>query len=76
MPEIMRIELGDRVQMRKRHPCGGNEWEVVRTGLDIRIRCLQCGRKVMMPRVRFERGVKKFLSRAQPEGLHVSDQAE
>jgi hypothetical protein len=76
MPEIMRIKLGDRVQMRKPHPCGGNELEVIRTGLDIRIRCLRCGRKVMMPRVRFERGVKKFLLRAQPETPYASDPAE
>lgn len=62
--------------MRKPHPCGGNEWEVIRTGLDIRIRCLQCGRKVMMPRVKFERGVKKFLHRAPAETTHAPDSAE
>jgi hypothetical protein len=70
MPEIMRIDLGDRVQMRKGHPCGGNEWEVIRTGMDIRIRCVQCGRKVMLPRLKFERAVKKFLHRANPEPSH------
>ena len=76
MPEIMRIELGDRVQMRKAHPCGGNEWEVIRTGMDIRIRCVQCDHKVMLPRVKFERSVKKFLRRANPEPIMDSSEIQ
>ena len=75
MATIMRIELGDRVQMRKNHPCGGNAWEVIRTGLDIRIRCLHCGRKVMLPRVQFERSVKRFLQRGEAASNHASGSA-
>lgn len=44
------LEMGDSVRLRKVHPCGGYEWEVVRLGADIGIRCRECGRKVIMPR--------------------------
>jgi len=53
------FSVGDRVKMRKPHPCGGNEWEIMRTGIDFRIRCLTCGRIVMLPRPRFEKRVKE-----------------
>ena len=44
--------------MRKQHPCGGFEWEVTRIGADIGMKCLKCGRRVMLPREEFERRVK------------------
>ena len=44
------LRLGDVVRLRKAHPCGGSEWEVVRLGADIRIRCLTCDRRVMLSR--------------------------
>lgn len=53
--------VGDIVKMRKAHPCGSDEWEVMRTGMDFRIKCLGCGRQVMLPRPKFEKGVKKVL---------------
>jgi len=56
------VHAGDRVRMRKSHPCGGYEWEVTRIGADIRLRCLTCGRRVMLPRSKFERRVKAVLS--------------
>jgi hypothetical protein len=55
------IRVGDRVRMRKPHPCGGNEWEVTRIGADIGIRCLTCGRRVMLPRPKFEKQMKAIL---------------
>jgi len=60
----MEISLGDVVQLRKAHPCGGYVWEVVRLGADIGIRCRQCGRRVLLPRREFEKRVKVVLSRA------------
>ncbi|MBR5948057.1 MAG: DUF951 domain-containing protein [Clostridia bacterium] len=51
--------IGDRVQMRKKHACGGNEWEITRGGADIRIKCLNCGRSVMLDRLDFMRAAKK-----------------
>ncbi|MDD3315823.1 MAG: DUF951 domain-containing protein [Syntrophaceticus sp.] len=56
------------VSMRKQHPCGSNEWEILRIGMDFRIRCLKCGRMVMLPRVKFEKNVKAVLRTSQGEG--------
>jgi len=55
------VHVGDRVRMRKPHPCGGYEWEVTRIGADIRLRCLTCGRRVMLPRSRFEKRVTQII---------------
>jgi hypothetical protein len=55
------FRVGQVVQMKKEHPCGANRWQITRMGMDFRIRCLQCGRSVLMPRRQFERRVKKIL---------------
>jgi len=60
---VMEIKLGDVVCLRKKHPCGGDEWEVVRVGADIRIKCLKCQRYVLLERSTFERRVTVFISR-------------
>lgn len=59
------INIGDVVQMRKPHPCGGDTWRVVRLGAEIGIRCLKCDRKVLLPRSTFERRVKRFVERGR-----------
>jgi hypothetical protein len=56
------IRLGDIVRMRKPHPCGSLQWEVVRLGADIGIRCQGCGRRVLLPRSQFVRQVKTLIS--------------
>ncbi|WP_373897223.1 DUF951 domain-containing protein [Haloimpatiens sp. FM7315] len=56
------FELGYVVEMKKGHPCGGNEWEIVRMGADIKIKCVKCGRIVMISRSKFEKNLKKVLS--------------
>ena len=58
----MEIKLGDRVRLKKKHPCGSDEWEVVRLGADIGIKCLKCQRRVLLERSAFERRVKAFVS--------------
>lgn len=58
MPKI--FYLGDIVEMKKKHPCGSKEWEIIRLGADIKIKCLGCGRLVMLERSKFEKGVKKL----------------
>ncbi|MBI1886698.1 MAG: DUF951 domain-containing protein [Chloroflexi bacterium] len=63
----MEVRLGDVVRLRKKHPCGGDEWEVVRLGADIGITCRTCGRRVLLARSVFERRVKAFLARGEPE---------
>lgn len=64
----VKFYVGDIVQMRKQHPCGGFEWGVLRVGADFRIKCLSCGRQIMLPRTKFEKGVKKILKSNAPEG--------
>jgi hypothetical protein len=60
------IRLGDVVRMRKPHPCGSNEWDVVRLGADIGIRCRKCKRRVLLPRSQFVRQVKALVQRSEP----------
>lgn len=60
--EIKEYKLGDKVIMKKGHPCGANLWEIVRLGVDIKIKCLNCGRIVMIPRIEFHRKLKKVES--------------
>jgi hypothetical protein len=61
--QIVDFRLGDTLQLRKRHPCGGFEWDVVRLGADIGLRCTTCGRRVLLPRSTLERRMKRFVSR-------------
>lgn len=61
----MLLELGDVVQMRKKHPCGSDRWTVTRVGADIKIRCEICGHVVMMDRPDFEKRLKKIVSHAE-----------
>lgn len=57
--------LGDIVQMKKQHPCGTNEMEIIRMGMDIRIKCTGCQHSVLIPRAKFEKNLKKVLQSAQ-----------
>lgn len=60
---VREIKLGDVVCLRKKHPCGASQWQVVRVGTDIGLRCLKCQRHVLLERSVFEHQVKAFLSR-------------
>ena len=60
----MDFSVGDIVQMKKIHPCGGTQWEVLRTGMDFRIKCTTCGHLVMLSRPKFEKSVKKIITKA------------
>ena len=53
--------IGDIVQMKKAHPCGSDRWEILRVGMDFRIKCQGCGRLVLLSRRDFEKRVKKVL---------------
>jgi len=55
--------VGDVVKMRKPHPCGGEDWEIMRTGVDFRIKCVTCGRVILVPRPKFEKSVKKIIEK-------------
>ena len=54
----MDIRVGDVLTMKKKHPCGSCEWRVLRSGMDFRLRCLGCGREVLIPRSKAEKGIR------------------
>ena len=59
--EDNKIDVGTIVVMKKGHPCGANEWEVVRVGADMKLKCTNCSRIIMMPRVDFNKKLKKIV---------------
>lgn len=56
----MDIQIGDIVKLKKQHPCGAYEWEVLRIGIDFRLKCTGCGHMVMLPRKQVERSIKQI----------------
>jgi hypothetical protein len=65
--ERKEFELGDVVQMKKQHPCGTNEMEIIRMGMDIRIKCVHCKHSILLPRAKFEKSLKKVLRSPGPD---------
>ena len=59
----MDLYLGDVVRLRKKHPCGSYEWQVIRLGADIGIKCQGCNRRVLLPRRELERKIREFVAR-------------
>ena len=57
--------IGSLVIMKKGHPCGENKWEVIKLGADIRIKCTKCGRIVIIPRVEFNKKIKRILEKEE-----------
>ncbi|MDD4168989.1 MAG: DUF951 domain-containing protein [Desulfotomaculaceae bacterium] len=62
---MQKFSVGDVIKTRKNHPCGGDLWEVMRTGVDFRIKCLRCGRVLLLPRPKFEKSVKEIVQQVQ-----------
>ncbi len=58
---VENFNLGDIVEMKKTHPCGTNNFEIIRIGADIKIKCVGCGRIVMIPRRKFQKDAKKIV---------------
>ena len=54
----MDIQVGDILTMKKQHPCGESHWQVLRIGMDFKLRCMGCGHEVMGPRSKFEKHIK------------------
>jgi len=75
---VVDFRMGDVLRLRKPHPCGSFEWEVVRLGADIGVRCLTCGRRVLLERSVLEKRLKAFLSRGEeaPLGAQASPPQE
>ena len=69
MPSMLQeLRLDDVIRLRKPHPCGGYEWKVVRMGADIGIVCMQCGRRVMLPRRDLARRIKTIVVNPKETG--------
>jgi len=67
MRPVLPLAMGDRLLLRKKHPCGSDHWEVVRLGADIRIRCFGCGHLVLLSRAQLEKRVRKKQASQLPE---------
>lgn len=63
----MNYNLGDKVIMKKEHPCGSSEFEIIRLGADIKIKCTNCSRVIMLPRVDFNKKIKKVVKNEKKE---------
>lgn len=63
----MEIHVGDRIRMKKQHPCGSHEWEVLREGADFRLKCTGCGHQIMIARKLMERNVKEVKRQEKKE---------
>jgi len=59
MPDIIKISVGDTLELKKQHPCGGKIFTVMRIGSDVRVICKSCGRDMTLPREKLERAIKK-----------------
>lgn len=63
----MLYDLNDSVVMKKKHPCGCDEFEIVRLGADIKIKCTNCGHVIMLPRIDFNKKIKKVIRNEKEE---------
>ncbi|HAX50766.1 DUF951 domain-containing protein [Muricomes intestini] len=59
-----RFDVGDVIRMKKPHPCGSHEWEVLRVGADFRLKCIGCGHQIMVPRKLVEKNTKEIRKRS------------
>lgn len=63
----MDIRLGDVITMKKAHPCGSKEWEVLRVGMDFRLRCVGCGHEIMIARSKAEKNIRNVVHREETD---------
>ncbi len=64
MKEPLKLSVGDQIRLKKPHPCGGTDWEILRVGVDFRLQCLTCGHLILIPRLKVEKSLKKVLKSA------------
>ncbi len=62
MPSIIKLQPNDRIKLKKKHPCGGDVFRIVRVGSEVRIICESCGRDMTMERIKLEKAIKQMLS--------------
>lgn len=72
----MDIQVGNILKLKKQHPCGSKEWEVLRIGADFRLKCMGCGHQVMIARRQVEKNVREIRLPKSPEGSTISSVSE
>jgi len=60
-------KLGDKVMMKKPHACKNNEWLITRVGVDVKIKCINCGREIMLDRLEFEKKLRRVIDEKDKE---------
>ena len=65
MVDVVKVEIGDIVKLKKPHPCGANEWEITKLGMDVGLTCCGCGRKARLLRYDFDRRFRGYIRRWQ-----------
>ena len=63
----MDVQVQDVLVMKKAHPCGSTQWEILRVGMDIKLKCLGCGHELMLPRSKAEKSIRKILTEEGPK---------
>lgn len=63
----LKIAVGDSLQMKKKHPCGGDTWEVIRTGADFVIKCTSCSHQTWIARTKLEKSIKKWVKKEESD---------
>jgi len=61
----MELQLHDVVELKKGHPCGSSRWEILRVGMDIKLKCLGCGHELMLPRSKVEKSIRKLIAKEE-----------
>ena len=63
----MDVRVGDVLELKKQHPCGSKRWQVLRVGMDFKLRCQGCGHELMLPRSKAEKNLRKILRTGEEE---------
>ena len=63
----MDVRVGDVLELKKEHPCGSRRWQVLRVGMDFKLRCEGCGHELMLPRSKAEKNIRKILRTGEEE---------
>ena len=63
----MDVRVGDVLELKKEHPCGSKRWQVLRVGMDFKLRCKGCGHELMLPRSKAEKNIRKILRTGEEE---------
>lgn len=61
----MDLNIGDIIKLKKQHPCGSSEWEILRVGIDFRLKCCGCGHQIMISRKQVEKNVRNIRKKEQ-----------